>query len=224
MEQILRKISRANRFPLTLPASVIQALLEPYYHAVALELCDKIQLYMDLLAIWRRKISLTTISSEEDAIRFHFGESIFALSLEDFEHGRLADVGSGAGFPGLAIKLLRPSLRVTLLEPNKKKCAFLNEVTRKLELGEVDILSARFESSGIQPGQLKFVTSRALGRIDALLSWLRTTLSSDGRAILWLGAQDAEQTMRIPDWRWVRRSIPGTERRQILAGSPSVER
>ncbi len=208
---------------MTVPASTIQSLLQPYCRDVPLEICGKIQLYMDLLSVWGNKIALTTITNEEDVIRFHFGESIFALSLDSFEHGRLADVGSGAGFPGLAIKLLRPNLRVTLLEPNKKKCAFLNEVARRLELTDVDILSIGFESSAIRPNELRFVTSRALGRIGDLLSWSHNTLSRDGRVIFWLGTEDAEETARIPSWHWVQRSIPGTVKRKIIAGSLQIK-
>lgn len=213
-----RRMLPAQRCKLTVPASTIRTLLKPY-HAVPPEICDKIQSYMDLLSMWGKKIALTTISSEEDVVRFHFGESIFALSLESFEHGRLADVGSGAGFPGLAIKLLRPNLHVTLLEPNKKKCAFLNEVARKLQLSDVDVFSVPFEASRIPPNELSFVTSRALGRIGDLLSWSRSTLNHDGRVILWLGAEDAESTTRISDWHWIRSAIPGTARRTIIAGT-----
>lgn len=205
---------------MTVPASTIQSLLQPYCRDVPLEVCGKIQLYMDLLSVWGNKIALTTITNDEDVVRFHFGESIFALSLDGFEHGRLADVGSGAGFPGLAIKLLCPNLRVTLLEPNKKKCAFLNEVTRKLELSGVDVISVGFEGSQIRPSVLQFVTARALGRIDDLLSWSRNTLSGEGRVILWLGAEDAERTTRIPDWHWIQSAIPHTARRKIIVGTP----
>lgn len=205
---------------MTIPAPKIQDLLQPYYHDVPLDICDKMQLYMNLLSMWGRKIALTTITNDEDVVRFHFGESIFALSLENFEHGRLADVGSGAGFPGLAIRLLCPKLTMTLLEPNKKKCAFLNEVTRKLELSGVDVLSVGFEDSQIRPNVLQFVTARALGRIDDLLSWSRSTLSGEGRVILWLGAEDAESTARIPDWHWIQSAIPDTARRKIIAGTP----
>jgi len=172
--------------------------------------------------MWGKKIALTTISNEEDIVRFHFGESIFALSLENFANGRLADVGSGAGFPGLAIKLLRPGLSVVLLEPNKKKCAFLNEVTRKLQLGDAEVLPVRFEASKIRPNELAFVTSRALGGINNLLSWSRTTISNNGRVILWLGAEDAERTTQIPDWHWVQASIPGTIKRRMLSGRPQT--
>lgn len=208
----------AQRCELKIPAPRIQVLLQPYSRDVPLEMCDKIQSYMDLLSIWGKKISLTTISSEEDVVRFHFGESIFASSLESFQNGRLADVGSGAGFPGLAIKLLRPNLSVTLLEPSKKKCAFLNEVVRKLQFSNVDILPVPFESSKIAPNELAFVTSRALGRIDDLLSWSRTTIRHDGRIIIWLGAEDSEKTTQIPGWTWVQAPIPGTIKRRILSG------
>lgn len=173
--------------------------------------------------MWGRKIALTTISNEEDVIRFHFGESIFALSLESFEHGRLADVGSGAGFPGLAIKLLRPNLPVTLLEPNKKKCAFLNEVARKLQLSNVEVLPVPFEASRILPNELGFVTARALGRISDLLSWSGVTLHHGGRILLWLGAEDAEKTAQIPSWHWLQVQIPGTVKRRILFGSPQMK-
>lgn len=214
------KIVPAQRCKLTVPTSAIQTLLNPYYRSVPLDICDKIQSYMDLLSIWGEKIALTTISSEEDVIRFHFGESIFALSLESFEDGRLADVGSGAGFPGLAIKLLRPNLHVTLLEPNKKKCAFLNEVARKLQFSNVDVLSVPFQASRIPANELGFVTSRALGRISDLLSWSQVALRHDGRILLWLGAKDAEKTTEISGWSWVQTSIPGTARRRIVSGSP----
>ena len=204
---------------MTIPAPKIQDLLQPYYHDVPLDICDKMQSYIDLLSMWGKKIALTTISSEEDVVRFHFGESIFALSLESFANGRLADVGSGAGFPGLAIKLLCPWLAMTLLEPNKKKCAFLNEVARKLGLSGVDILSVGFEGSQIRPDALQFVTARALGRIDDVLSWSRKTLSNEGRVILWLGAEDSESTTRIPGWHWIQSAIPDTARRKIVAGT-----
>ena len=208
---------------MTVQAFTIQSLLQPYYRDVPLEVCDKIQLYMDLISVWGKKIALTTITNEEDVVRFHFGESLFALSLQSFEHGRLADVGSGAGFPGLAIKLLCPNLSVILLEPNKKKCAFLHEVTRKLELTDVDILSIGFEASTIQPSELRFVTSRALGRIGDLLLWSHNTLSREGRVIFWLGSEDADATARIPGWHWVQMSIPGTVKRRITAGSPQIK-
>jgi len=179
--------------------------------------------YMELLQFWNKKIALTSISNEEEIVRFHFGESIFALTLDEFDRGRLADVGSGAGFPGLALNLFRPDLRVTLLEPNKKKCAFLNEVARKLEFSQVEILPIGFEESGIEPGSLSCIVSRALGKTIELLDWSRRMLSPAGTVVLWLGAEDAAEAMKIDGWNWPHcADIPGSEKRQILVGRAQI--
>ena len=203
---------------MTLTTSAVHDLLEPYCREIPPLVCDKILVYMDLLSRWAEKISLTTITNEQEIVRFHFGESIFALSLQGFENGRLADVGSGAGFPGLAIKLLRPNLHVTLIEPNKKKCAFLNEVIRRLDLGDAQVLPTSFASSKIRREQLTYVTARALGGIEELLSWSQNSLSPAGHVFFWLGAQDAERTMQASDWHWTQTLIPGTVSRKILVG------
>jgi len=204
---------------LTLSASRVQSLLEPYYSGVPIPVCYKILRYMDLLAFWTKKIALTAISDEEEMVRFHFGESIFALSLENFENGRLADVGSGAGFPGLAIKLFCPNLNVILLEPNKKKCAFLSEIVRELSYTDTKVLPIGFEESDIRSNELDYVVSRALGRTEDLLSWSARSLSSQGRVVLWMGSDDVTKAMRTPEWHWRQTSIPQTTRRKILIGT-----
>ncbi|HEV2616124.1 MAG TPA: 16S rRNA (guanine(527)-N(7))-methyltransferase RsmG [Candidatus Acidoferrales bacterium] len=207
---------------MTLTTSAVHDLLEPYCREIPPLVCDKILMYMDLLSIWGEKVALTAINNEQEVVRFHFGESIFALSLQSFENGRLADVGSGAGFPGLAIKLLRPNLHVTLIEPNKKKCAFLNEVIRKLDLGDAEVLPTSFVSSKIRREQLMYVTARALGGIEELLSWSKASLSPIGHVFLWLGEKHVERTMHASDWHWSRTPIPGTVRRKILIGTRAL--
>lgn len=205
---------------MSLTSSRIRSILEPYYPNADLEICSKVQIYIDLLLYWNKRISLTAISSEEEIVRFHFGESIFSLTLEDFNNGRLADVGSGAGFPGYAIKLFRPDVKLTLIEPNKKKCTFLNEVSRKVGFSEIEVIPATFKSSQLGPESLDHVVSRAMGNIEALVEWSRGRLSSNGRVILWLGAGDAGTTARIGGWDWDKPVvIPGTNQRMIVAGS-----
>ncbi|MGB6625052.1 MAG: 16S rRNA (guanine(527)-N(7))-methyltransferase RsmG [Candidatus Acidiferrales bacterium] len=199
--------------------SEICSILTPYGVSISGQDAFKIQTYMELLSLWGKKIALTAIRQEDDILRFHFGESIFALTICGIGHGRLADVGSGAGFPGLPIKILRSELSVTLIEPNKKKCAFLHEVVRALELRDVDILSAGFEASTIGPGELSYITTRALGRLPKLLNWARAELESDGRVMLWLGVDDYARISTIPDWEWSDPVlIPGTSNRMILSG------
>lgn len=206
---------------MTLSPSRVQALLAPYCPLAPLPLCCKILEYMELLELWNKKIALTSISDKEEIVRFHFGESIFALTLQGFERGRLADVGSGAGFPGLALKLFRPDLNATLLEPNKKKCAFLNEVARKLKFSDVEVLSVGFGESQIEPGSITYVVSRALGKTGELLDWSRRMLSPAGSVVLWVGTEDAVETMQATGWGWPQLAgIPGTEKRKILVGRP----
>ena len=86
------------------------------------EQMSMIREYIILLLKWNNLVSLTSITDPVDIVARHFGESMFAASLLPFENGRLADVGSGAGFPGLALKILHNDLKVILIESNKKKC------------------------------------------------------------------------------------------------------
>lgn len=193
--------------------------LSPYYSTVSESQCSQISAYIDLLTRWNRMISLTSLTDPNEILRFHVGESIFALQFCDFSSGRLADVGSGAGFPGLALKIFRPNLNVVLLEPNLKKCAFLAEVVRTLELRSVEILSKPFEQSAIEIDSLQFLTSRALAQSHRLISWSKSCLSANGSLILWLSAASASELRQDSAFEWEKPiAIPGSQRRQILIG------
>src|SRR5579863_1760181 len=129
-----------------LTAREVAQRLEPYGVALGGNLrADKITAYISLLLRWNKAISLTTVTDPGEILRFHFGESLFASSFLDLKNGRLADVGSGAGFPGLPLAMANQSLNVTLIESNAKKAAFLSEVTRSLELQDVTVARSRME-------------------------------------------------------------------------------
>ena len=188
-------------------------------------LLEKIQDYVRVLVAWNKSISLTAIDDVLEIVARHFGESIFAASAVPIRSGRLADVGSGAGFPGLPLKLVSEDLSVVLLEPNLKKCAFLNEVKRELGLRNVEISRSRYEeyqSSGVS---FNFVCSRALGDYKRLLRWARTVLSPQGRVVLWLGEEDSIILGRARGWSWdlpVR--IPESSRRELYKwADPSLQ-
>jgi 16S rRNA (guanine527-N7)-methyltransferase len=154
----------------------------------------------------------------------HFGESVFALSLLPVENCRLADIGTGAGFPGLALKIACPNLRVVLVEPNKKKCAFLHEVIRTLELKEVEVIASRYDEIRENPDFANIITARALGGFSDLLRWVRRSLSFRGHVVLWLGSEDSTKVSADPGWIWqpaVR--IPESQRRFILIGRPKPD-
>ena len=90
-----------------------------------------------------RRFSLTTVTDPLEIIRFHFGESLFAAKSLPITKGRLADVGSGAGFPGLPIRMISPNVDLLLIEPNLKKVAFLAEVIRSLDLNRTEVFRGR---------------------------------------------------------------------------------
>src|SRR5208282_515753 len=115
--------------------------------------------YIELLLRWNRKINLTAITDVEEIVYRNFVESFSGAWCLEGPTGRYCDVGSGAGFPGLALKLIRPGWHLTLLEPTGKKAAFLAEVARSLRLKEVEVQTTRWQESQIQPGTLDAVTA-----------------------------------------------------------------
>lgn len=201
----------------------IRGILDSYVAPLPDGIEVKVQKYMDLLDAWGRKMPLTSIRDEEQVVRFHFGESLFALSLAEMDNGRLADVGTGAGFPGLALKLARPQVSVILIERNAKKCAFLHEVTRSLKLTRVEIISREFRSAKIAPNSLEFVTSRALGEDASLLRWAEDELIGDGSVLLWVGEAECDHLRVDRRWRWSDPElIPGTRGRFILKAAKAM--
>jgi 16S rRNA (guanine527-N7)-methyltransferase len=200
----------------------IAELLRPYGVTVNPALTGQIGVHIDLLLKWNSKIALTTVTDPVEMVRFHFGESLFAASCYRFEKSRLADVGSGPGFPGLPLAMLVPDLEVKLIESNQKKCAFLNEVCRQIGISNVSVFCGRMESLDGSPGStFDFLTARAFGSFDELLPWAEGHLTSRGRLILWLGESDAETLSRNPAWTWDRPvPIPASQRRFLLAGWP----
>src|SRR6266849_1553866 len=139
---------------------VIRSCLAPYGVSVSASLCLSIQKYLHLLKIWNRRISLTSIVDTTEILKIHFGESMFAAQAVPIGDGRLADVGSGAGFPGLPLKLLVPDLQVSLIESNSKKAVFLSEAVRTLELGTVEVIRARFHDFKEEVPGFDFIAGR----------------------------------------------------------------
>lgn len=199
----------------------ITGALAPYKIAPSGDQICKIREYVALLLRWNRSISLTTVTDPLEIVGRHFGESMYAANLLPVENCRLADVGTGAGFPGLALKIASPSLQLTLIESNKKKCAFLAEVIRALHLEDVEILCQRFE--GIRPDTVNasVVTCRAVGEFKELLRWSGAALGSEGHLVLWLGSDDATRIARSTGWAWQpAQRIPESQRRFVLIGRP----
>jgi 16S rRNA (guanine527-N7)-methyltransferase len=182
----------------------------------------RISKYAALLKRWNQTIPLTSIEDDSEILIRHFGESIFAASLLPIGRGRLADVGSGAGFPGLPLKIALPDLQVSLIEPNIKKCAFLREVQANLGLSGVEIVRTRYEDFRSAPDSFDFISSRALGGYKRLLLWSRTVLRPEGKVILWVGVEDSNLLSKAKGWIWeLPVNIPESRRRVVLIGKPA---
>ena len=199
----------------------IKDVLLPYGMDPDGDLCAAIRAYIAILLKWNSKIALTTVTEPGEILRIHFGESFFACATAGIGAGRVADIGTGAGFPGIPIRMVSPSVDLILVEPVAKKTAFLHEVVRKLGMSGVDIIRCRMEDLPVDAGSFDFVASRALGNYDDLLQWSEFRLSRNGKAVLLIGETELERLLGKGGWYWDKNVIiPGSTRRFVLVGYP----
>ncbi len=175
--------------------------------------------YLKLLLRWNEKLNLTAIRDPIEIIYRHFCESMFAANSVPLERGRLADVGSGGGFPGLPLKIFRPELEVVLIESNIKKATFLAEVIRELSLSGARVIVERYEELHEQLTPLEFVCARALGEFDRLLAWAASDVLGVREVVLWVGGRDLAQLRRNRNWLWREEiHMPHSLQRYLLVG------
>lgn len=179
----------------------------------------QIQQYIKILLQWNEKLNLTAIRDPLEILVRHFCESMFgAVAVPDLD-GRLADIGSGPGFPGIALKILRPSLELFLVESNIKKGTFLAEVVRELGLENARVLISRYEELGEEIAPLDFVCARALGEFGTFLDWAGSERVSARTTVLWIGGRDLEEIQKMPTWEWQNPiPVPQSLRRYLLVG------
>ncbi len=204
------------------PQALVRDALEPYGVDPTEAQVESIQRYLAMLLLWNQKLSLTSLKDPGEILERHFGECMFASSAVPISDGRLADVGTGAGFPGLALKIICPALQVILIDSNVKKSVFLSEVVRSLGFGGAEVVRSRFEDVVVRPGFADFVSARAVGGFDRILRWSLRALPERGQVLLWLGAADAERVSAGAGWGWREPiSIPRSNRRVLLVGRPA---
>jgi 16S rRNA (guanine527-N7)-methyltransferase len=185
---------------------------------------SQIQQYMQMLLAWNDKINLTAIRDPVEILYRHFCESMYAAIKVPLEHGRLADIGSGGGFPGLPLKILTPRLETFLVESHARKGTFIAEVIRNIDLSGARVLVSRYEELAEELTPLDFVCSRAVGEYEPLLAWAASDRIAATKAILWIGAGDLDRVRKTPSWEWQDPiSIPRSLRRLILVGNRKSE-
>lgn len=190
---------------LAMESSRIARLLQPFAGAeLAPDLLGKLDVYLELLMLWNARVNLTAIRDPEQIVTRHFGESLFA-ARQLFDPAApplaLADVGSGAGFPGVPMKLWSPHLRLTLIESQNKKATFLREVIRALELPEAEVFCGRAEQWG---KTADVVTMRAVEQFERVLPVAAEVTAPGGKLCLLIGGKQRNAARQLvgEGWMW----------------------
>lgn len=124
---------------------------------------SKLKKYHEMLVEWNQKFNMTTILEEQEVLLKHFYDSLCLKKAIDLNTQSLCDVGTGAGFPGMVLKIVFSDLKITLVESNGKKCTFLKEVIKELELNDIEVINARAEDYALKNiEKFDIVTMRAV--------------------------------------------------------------
>ena len=202
-----------------LSEETIRRSLGEFQIAVEREQVGLIQQYIKTLLRWNEKLNLTAIRDPLEILYRHFCESMFAAGAIPVDKGRLADIGSGPGFPGIPLKIIRPELELCLVESNIKKGTFLAEVVRELQLTNSRVLISRYEELGEEVAPLDYVCSRAVGEFGPFLEWAGSDRVQAQNVILWIGGRDLEEVQKARDWEWREPIlIPKSLQRYLLVG------
>jgi 16S rRNA (guanine527-N7)-methyltransferase len=204
----------------------IAELLAPFVGPAPLadSVLSSIRTYIDLLLKWNAKLNLTAIRDPEEIVTRHFGESLFAATQLFYTRDSresLIDVGSGAGFPGLPLKLWSINIELTLVESNHRKATFLREVIRALDLRSAAVLTQRAESI---PLRADVVTFRAVEHFNRILPVANRLMKPGGRIGLLIGeAQVSGAHSMLPKITWHKAlPIPLTRNGVLLIGQASI--
>ena len=181
---------------------------------VAARLAD----YAQLLDRWARVHNLVKFKNAEELVERHLLDSLAAVASLDTARGFLVDVGSGGGLPGVPLLVARPGWRGLLLEPRRKRWAFLRAVIRELGL-DAEVEACRFQETTMSEAP-NVVTARAVGDHDVLLSWAAGWLQRDGRVLLWVGREEGKRLAGLDGWHVVSSPLPTLEQGVLVCLRP----
>lgn len=148
------------------------------------EMLEKLEKYYEILYTENKKYNLTAITDKKEVFLKHFFDSLTITKIVDLDNQSLIDVGTGAGFPGIVLKIFFPKLDVTLLDSTTKKCIFLTKIVEELQLEKVKIINKRAEVySKENREKYDIVTSRAVAPLKHLLEYSIPMLKVNGTFI-----------------------------------------
>ena len=187
---------------------------------------ERLRIYFDLLDQRSKVMNLTAITGEEDSARLHFLDSASALLCADMAGASVIDVGTGAGFPGLPLKMVCPEIKLTLLDSLDKRIRFLTEVCQSAGLDDVQCIHGRAEEPGELRETFDFAVSRAVARLNVLCEFCLPYVRVGGAFLALKGPalgeelDEAKKAISLLGGKLERvfeYSIPGTDLRHNIA-------
>lgn len=186
-------------------------------------LSESIYAYLKLLEKWNRKLNLTGARGLEELVRLHFAESFFGATLIQPGEGPILDVGSGAGFPGMAMKLILPGESIYLVESRVRKAAFLSTVRRELKLRGVTVVNCSLRQCqiGTFPSPPQLLTLRAVGNPAEIVQEAARLLNPAATLLLFTTESRSGSICDVlPQIRWHQKTpIPWSREKVLLKGS-----
>lgn len=154
---------------------------------------NKLEQYYQMLVEANNKFNLTAITDKKDVYLKHFYDSILASLVFDSDNFSLCDMGTGAGFPGVVLKIVFPKIKLTLVDATKKKTEFLKEVVSALELDDVSIYNDRIENFAyLHEKEFDIVIARAVARLNILLELSSRMIKINGYFVAMKGSLEEE--------------------------------
>ena len=156
---------------------------------------QQLEKFYQLLIDWNKKINLTRITDKEDVYLKHFYDSLTIIKEIDLSKvNTLCDVGTGAGFPGIVLKIFYPNLKITLIDSLLKRVNYLNEIIKELELKDIKAIHTRGED---YHETFDIVTARAVANIEKLLKYTMHLVNKNGKLIAMKGNIEEELTKDV---------------------------
>jgi 16S rRNA (guanine527-N7)-methyltransferase len=163
------------------------------------EQINAFMIYLSELKKWNRVYSLTALKTDKDIIIKHFLDSLLYLKAIPEEALRLADVGTGAGFPGIPIGIIKPEIDITLIESSRKKTIFLRHIIRLLRLTSITVLGQRIEALGKEHERsYDVIVSRATFNIKEFLDIACPHIRKNGRLVISKGPKFSKELEKYP--------------------------
>ena len=172
----------------------IKKVFEKYNYDLSEKQIDQFFVYMNFLIQENQKYNLTAITQPDEVVIKHFVDSALGANLIP-QNASVIDVGTGAGFPGVPLKILRPDIKLTLLDSLQKRINFLNSLLEKLEIKDVKTIHSRAEDFASDKGRERFdvATSRAVASLPTLAEYLIPYVKVGGQVLMYKGASAQEE-------------------------------